>query len=48
MELVNGGWVMHDEAIASYEAQIHQMRTVCGSWQEGRGGSSRLTPQDNP
>ena len=22
MELVNGGWVMHDEAITSYEAQV--------------------------
>ena len=28
LELVAGGWVMHDEAIAGYESQVHQMRTV--------------------
>ena len=25
LELVNGGWVMHDEAITRYDSQIHQM-----------------------
>jgi hypothetical protein len=25
VELVNGGWVMHDEAITRYDSQIHQM-----------------------
>jgi hypothetical protein len=25
MEIVNGGWVMHDEAISRYDSQIHQM-----------------------